>query len=85
MEELFWRIFWEDFFGRIFWEEFLGRVFWEELFGRNYLVEINKVLMFLSRFLGNFVSMHRKKEEFRSLEVRRKLIALKNTLPWWTL
>ena len=64
-------IFWEDFFGRIF----LGGYFWEEFFGRNYLVEINKELMFLSRFWGNFVSI--KKEEFKSLEVRGKLIALK--------
>ena len=70
---IFWRnflgeIFWEDFFGRIFlggffWEDFLGGFFWEEFFGRNYLVEINKELMFLSRFWGNFVSMH--KEEGR--------------------
>ena len=41
------------FFGRVFWEEFFGRIFWEEFFGRNYLVEINKELMFLSRFWGN--------------------------------
>ena len=36
--------------------------------------------MILSTFWGNFVSMEgRKKEDkFRSLEVRRKLIALKN-------
>ena len=32
--------------------------------------------MFLSKFLVNFVSMHRKKEDFKSLEVRGKLIAL---------
>ena len=30
----------------------------------NYLVKINKELVFLSRFWGNLVSMHRKKEEF---------------------
>jgi hypothetical protein len=29
---------------------FFGRIFWEEFFGSNYLVEINKELMFLSRF-----------------------------------
>ena len=57
--EIFW-IFWEDFFGRIFlggffWEDFLGGFFWEEFFGRNYLVEINKELMYFSRFWGNFV------------------------------
>ena len=63
-------------FGRIFLGGFFGRIFWEEFFGRNYLVEINKELMFLSRFWGNFVSMQ--EEEFRSLEVRRRLIALKN-------
>ena len=31
----------------------MGRIFWEEFFGRNYLLEINKELMFLSRFWGN--------------------------------
>jgi hypothetical protein len=56
-------IFCEDFFGRIFlsgfflggffWEDFFERIFWEEFFGRNYIVEINKALMFLSRFWGN--------------------------------
>ena len=45
----------EDFLGR----NFLGRFFWEEYFKRNYLVEINKELMFLSRFWSTFVSMHR--------------------------
>ena len=53
----FWRIFWEDFYGRIFGRIFFGRIirriFWEEFFGRNYLVEINKKLMFLSRFWGD--------------------------------
>ena len=64
-------IFWEDFFRRIFLGGFFGRIFlggilWEEL-------------MFLSRFWGSFVSMEgRRKKDFRSLEVRRKLIALKN-------
>jgi hypothetical protein len=64
------------FFGEIFLEDFFGRIFRKEFFGRNYFVEINKELMFLSRFWGNFVSI--KKEEFKSLEVRGKLIALKN-------
>ena len=67
--------FLEDFLGRIFLEDFLGSIslggifvggfFWEEFFGRNYLVEINKELMFLPRFSGNFVSLQgrrRKKE-----------------------
>ena len=64
----------EDFFRGIFLEDFL-----EEFFGRNYLVEINKELMFCQDFGGNFVSMHRKegRKKFRSLEVRCKLIALK--------
>ena len=48
--------------GGFFWEDFLGRIFWEEFFGRNYLVEINKELMILSRFWGNFVSMQGRKE-----------------------
>ena len=61
----------EDFFGRFFGEDFLGRILWEDL-----LVEINKELMFLSRFLGN--ARRRKDKKFRSLEVRGKLIALKN-------
>ena len=63
-EEFFWRIFLEDFFGgffgKIFLGGFFGRIFLggffrEEFFGRDYLVEINKELMFLSRFWGNFV------------------------------
>ena len=54
LEEFFGEFFWKNilggFFGRIFWEDFLGGIFWEEIVGRNYLVEINKELMFLSRF-----------------------------------
>ena len=56
-----------------FWEDFLGGF----SFGRNYLVKIDKELIFLSGFWGNFVSIHkegRRKEEGRNL---RKLIALK--------
>jgi hypothetical protein len=72
LEEIFWRnILGRFFLGGFFWEDFLGGILW-----RNYLVEINKVLMFLSRFWGN---ARRRKEEFRPLEVRGKLIALKNT------
>ena len=55
-EEFFGRYFLGGFFGRIFLGGFLGGLFWKEFFGRNYLVEINKELMFLSRFWGNFVS-----------------------------
>jgi hypothetical protein len=62
LKNFFEGIFWEKCFGRIFLGGFFGRIFWEEFFGRNYLVEVNKELMFLSRFWGNFVSMHRKKE-----------------------
>ena len=76
-------IFGEKFYVRIFWEEFL-----EEIFGRNLLFtllrsaklfemeyESNlKELIFLSRFWGN---ARKEGQEFRSLEVRSKLIALK--------
>ena len=56
--------FWEEYF----WEEF----FWKDFFGRNDLVEINKELMFLTRFWGNFVSMHKeeRKEEGEFLILR---------------
>ena len=63
LEDFLGGFFLEDFFERIFWEDFFGRIFLGGFFGRNYLVEINKELMFLSRFWGNFVSMH--KEEGR--------------------
>ena len=57
---------------------FFWRIFLEEFFGRNYLVEINKELMFLSRFWGNFVSMEKKEgRKFRSLEVRASISHLK--------
>ena len=71
-------IFWRYFFGRIFLGGFFWEDFLEEFFGRNYLVDFYKELMFLSKFWGNFVSMEgRRKEDFKSLEVRRKLIKLK--------
>ena len=57
------RNFGRNFLREIFWVDFFMEVFFE----RNYLVEINKELVFLSRFWGNFVSMHkegRRKEEF---------------------
>ena len=58
LEQFFGAIFLEEFCRRnSFWEDFGGRIFWEEFFGRNYLVEINKELMLLSRFWGNFVSV----------------------------
>ena len=68
MGEIFWEdFFWEDFLGGFFlggffWEDSLGGIFWEEFFGRTYLVEINKELMFLSRFWFFFVSMQGRKE-----------------------
>ena len=82
---LFWRIFLEEFCEGFFGEDFFRRNFlggdFESNSGRNYLVEIKKELMFLTRFWDKFVLMEgkRKKEEekFYSLEVRRKLIALK--------
>ena len=63
-EEYFGSIFLEDFFGGFFledffWRNFLGGIFWEDFFGRNYSVEINKELIFLSRFGCNFVSMEK--------------------------
>ena len=68
MEEFFGSIFLGEFFLEdIFWRNFLGGFFWEEFFGRNYLVEINKELMFLSRFWGNFVSMQRRNIESDSV------------------
>ena len=75
---IIWEIFFRRIFlGGIFWEDFFGRIFWEKFFGRNYLVEISKELIILSRFWGNFFSMEgRRKEDFRSIEVRRRLIAL---------
>ena len=39
------------------------RIFCEEFFGRSYLVEINKELMFLSRFGGNFFSIPGRKDK----------------------
>ena len=51
---------------------FSGGFFWEDLFGRNSLRE----LIFCQDF-GVILSKGRRKEDFRSLEVRRKLIALK--------
>ena len=48
---------------------FVQGFFWKEFFGRNYFVEINKELIFLSRFWGNFVSIKegRMEEEFSIL------------------
>ena len=60
----FWEIVFEKFFGRIFWEEFFGR---NSLFHWNWLV------------CQDFVAIKKEEgQEFRSLEVRRKLLALKN-------
>ena len=56
-------------------EDIFGKIFWEEFFGRNYLVEINKELMFFVKILSQCT--RKEGQEFRSLEVRGKLIALK--------
>ena len=71
---IFWRyflggFFWEDFFWRIF----LGGILWEELLGR-FLQGIG----FCQDF-GVILSQW-KEEDFRSLEVRPKLIALKKKI-----
>ena len=69
-----------------FLQEFFGRNFLGGFFGRNYLVEVNKELMFFSGLWGNFVSMEKGEgRNFRSLEVRRKLIALKKYFLWGNL
>ena len=49
MEDFFGR----NFFGGFFFGGFFEGFFWEEFFGKNYLVEIKKEFMFLSRFWGN--------------------------------
>ena len=68
------------FLGRIFlWRNFLEEFFWQEFFGRNYLVEINKEFMFLKDF-GVILSQCTGRKKFRSLEVRGKLIAVKNEM-----
>jgi hypothetical protein len=61
---------------------FFGRIFWEEFFGSNYLVEINKELMFLSRFCLKARKEGRKISILRSAckhIALNKHIALKNT------
>ena len=80
----------EKFFGRIFWETFLGGTFWEDFLGGNSLFTLLKLFeyarnLFVSQDFGfcqDFGLMEKegRKEgrNFRSLEVRRKLIALKN-------
>ena len=88
-ENFFGRIFLRGFFGRIFWEDFLGRIFLGGIFERNSLFTllrsaklieygIWKELMFLSRFWGKQGRRKKDGQKFRSLEVRGKLMALKN-------
>ena len=70
-------IFWEDFLGGIFWEEFLGGFFQSNsLGGMLCLCWFVKILIFVK-----ILSQWRRKDgkKFRSLEVQRKLIALKKT------
>ena len=84
--EFFSRIFLEDFFGGIFWNDFFGRIFFGRIFLRGNLWEelLSRFLQVIYVFVkiwANLVSMEgRRKEDFRSLEVRRKLIVLKNNL-----
>ena len=71
---LFWRILLAESFrrnnvGEILCEEFLGGLFWEEFF----------VCIGLSKFCLNKERRRRKDKKFRSLEVRRKLIALRKS------
>ena len=67
--EFFGEFFWEEFF----WRNFLGGILWEELLSRNYqgIDVFVKILSQCTRKEG---------QEFRSLEVRGKLIALKKLL-----
>ena len=84
LEEFFWRIsidgiFWEKSFRRIVLRrDFSGGIFWEGFFvyiGIDLFVKI----WFLSRFCLNGEGRKEGRgQEFRSLEVRGKLIALKN-------
>ena len=55
-----------------FWVDF-GRIFLEEFFVYIGIDLFVKILVFVK------ILSQRKEEEFKSLEVRRKLIALKNT------
>ena len=65
MEDSFWR----NLLGGIMWEKFYVRNFWEVYFGRN---------SFFALVCQNKERRRRKDKKFRSSEVRRKLIALKN-------
>ena len=73
------------FFGRIFLGGFFGRSFFGRIFGRNFLRGILFGEFFVKLvcqdfgFCQDFVSIKKEEEgkKFRSLEVRRKLIALK--------
>ena len=73
--------FWRNLFGGIDLKEFFGRnflrgFFWEDSFDR-----IIGRIFFVCQdfgFFQDFVSMKKEGKEFRPLEVRRKLIALKN-------
>ena len=64
--EIVWKFFW-----RIFLEKLFGRIFWEEFF----------VYVGLSRFCINKEG-RKEGKQFRSLEVRRKLIGLKKENVW---
>ena len=74
----------------MFWEDILGRIFLEGFFWEEILVYVVKVIWiwkaficlsrfwFLSRYWLNKEGGRKEGQEFRSLEVRHKLIALIN-------
>ena len=76
----FFLIFLEFFFEEFFWG-FFGRIFWWEFFV--YTFKVSKLIWIWKGFMlcQDFVSKKRGKDKkFRSLEVRSKLIAIKNCL-----
>ena len=86
-EDLFGRISLGGFFGRIFWRIFLGRFFWEDVLRKYLFILLKSTNLFESEmdwcFCQDFVSIkkegkRKEGQEFGSLEVPCKLIALKN-------
>ena len=78
--------FWKNLFGGIFGRNFL-EFFWEDFFGRIFLRGILWEEFFVYDGVSRFcLNKEGRKEgmKFRSLEVRRKLIALKNCRRVWS-
>ena len=79
--EFFRRMFLEEFFSvPVFLAEFFGGIFWEDILGGILCLNWNWLVCQEFGFCQDFVSMEKEEEEgqeFGSLEVRRKLIALK--------